>query len=456
MRASPSSACSSCSRPPLSIAQWMPHSFGAFVSHHQRPARLGLARLRSRGCRARSRSTCSPCRRASGTGTSRSRDVVPDLLLGPLGERVQLHDRAVVVVDLDLADVRAARPLVAAQAGDPGVERVRGAWSAAAPCARCSRAAAGRRRVLKRSTPCLPVIALDLVPRRARAARAAAPGSGRAAGRPARASPAGSRPVSTLKTGIVGVDLVRHVDQRDAVDLERGRDARCAARTARSPTRAPPAAPRPRTRSTARPPRARRATRRAHDRHLRSLRLLPLTRPLAGSRPASSPSSSSVARRVNAVKLSPSARRVEPARDSPSTAASSSSVGTRRNSERPIAALGPEAAADEDVVGLAPHAALVARGRALEAEVADPVLRAGVRAAVEVQPQVGDLRRRSARSRLSISAPSRVFVSATEKLQCGSPVHAIELPRTGLMSSGKPIALERRPSPRRRARSGRR
>src|SRR3954470_21592351 len=50
--------------------------------------------------------------------------VVPDLLLVPLGERIELHDRAVVVVDLDLADVRAARPLVAAQAGDPRVERV--------------------------------------------------------------------------------------------------------------------------------------------------------------------------------------------------------------------------------------------------------------------------------------------------------------------------------------------
>src|SRR5262249_54018059 len=48
--------------------------------------------------------------------------VVPDLVLGPLGEGVQLHDRPVVVVDLDLADVRAARPLVAAEAGDPRVE----------------------------------------------------------------------------------------------------------------------------------------------------------------------------------------------------------------------------------------------------------------------------------------------------------------------------------------------
>src|SRR5207253_9505021 len=49
-------------------------------------------------------------------------DVVPDLLLRPLGERVELDDRAVVVVDLDLANVRPGRPLVAAQPGDPGVE----------------------------------------------------------------------------------------------------------------------------------------------------------------------------------------------------------------------------------------------------------------------------------------------------------------------------------------------
>src|SRR4051794_37812776 len=50
-------------------------------------------------------------------------DVLPDLLLRPLGERVELDDRAVIVVDLDLADVGAGRPLVAAKAGDPRVER---------------------------------------------------------------------------------------------------------------------------------------------------------------------------------------------------------------------------------------------------------------------------------------------------------------------------------------------
>ena len=36
---SPRIACSSCSSPPVSTAQWMPHSFGAFTSHHQRPSR---------------------------------------------------------------------------------------------------------------------------------------------------------------------------------------------------------------------------------------------------------------------------------------------------------------------------------------------------------------------------------------------------------------------------------
>ena len=35
----PRMAFSSCSKPPCSIEQCMPHSLGAFVSHHQRPAR---------------------------------------------------------------------------------------------------------------------------------------------------------------------------------------------------------------------------------------------------------------------------------------------------------------------------------------------------------------------------------------------------------------------------------
>src|SRR5581483_9432714 len=50
-----------------------------------------------------------------------------------------------------------------------------------------------------------------------------------------------------------------------------------------------------------------------------------------------------------------------------------------------------EAAAQEDVVRLPPLPRLVPDGRALEAEVADPVLGAGVRAAVEVEAQPRDL-----------------------------------------------------------------
>ena len=41
LRQLPTMAWSSCSNPPVSIAQCMPHSFGAPVSHHQRPARTG-------------------------------------------------------------------------------------------------------------------------------------------------------------------------------------------------------------------------------------------------------------------------------------------------------------------------------------------------------------------------------------------------------------------------------
>src|SRR5437899_2061611 len=46
-------------------------------------------------------------------------DVIPDLVLGPIGQRRDLNDPAVVVIDFDLADIRASRPLVATQAGHP-------------------------------------------------------------------------------------------------------------------------------------------------------------------------------------------------------------------------------------------------------------------------------------------------------------------------------------------------
>src|SRR5207237_5845911 len=52
---------------------------------------------------------------------------------------------------------------------------------------------------------------------------------------------------------------------------------------------------------------------------------------------------------------------------------------------------GAEPAAHEDVVRLPPGAAVIPGGRALEAEIADPVLRAGVGAPVEVQAQAAEL-----------------------------------------------------------------
>ena len=110
----------------------------------------------------------------------------------------------------------------------------------------------------------------------------------------------------------------------------------------------------------------------------------------------------------------------------------------------PISGVGPEPAAHEDVVGLPALPGLVARGRALEADVADPVLGAGVRAAVELQPRARRPSSPKRSSRPSIRRPSRVFVSATEKLQCGSPVQAIASPRRRLTSSGKPISSSAR------------
>ena len=151
--------------------------FSADGRHCVRPRR-GSRAARARSRRSRSRSGCrTPSARSSPTTSGRRAQarpaaiaprarraadrrvalvvervvghvvlahVVPDLVLRPFGERVELDDRAVVVVDLDLADVGARRPLVAAQAGDPGVERREVPRSAAAPCGRGSRAAASR------------------------------------------------------------------------------------------------------------------------------------------------------------------------------------------------------------------------------------------------------------------------------------------------------------------------
>src|SRR6202035_2693186 len=59
--------------------------------------------------------------------------VVEDLFDRPVGERAQLRQAAVIVVDLDLPDVGPARPLLPPQAGHPGVELVQGAAAGLAP-----------------------------------------------------------------------------------------------------------------------------------------------------------------------------------------------------------------------------------------------------------------------------------------------------------------------------------
>ena len=50
------------------------------------------------------------------------RDVVHHAVVGPVGQRVDLHEIPVRRVDLDLARIRAIRVLIPAQPGDVGVE----------------------------------------------------------------------------------------------------------------------------------------------------------------------------------------------------------------------------------------------------------------------------------------------------------------------------------------------
>src|SRR5262249_12037790 len=88
------------------------------------PAAVAAAltwRERARAGRAANRGIAPVVQRV--VGNAPLADVVPDLVLGPLGERVELDDRPVVVVDLDLPDVGSGRPLVAAEAGYPRVQR---------------------------------------------------------------------------------------------------------------------------------------------------------------------------------------------------------------------------------------------------------------------------------------------------------------------------------------------
>ena len=252
--------------------------------------------------------------------------------------------------------------------------------------------------------------------------------------------------------------LVRHVDQRPRCRSGTRSRSRCAARTARSPTRGRSAAPPPRTRSTARPASSSSISSIeliGHPSVERSLRLLPLPSswPARGRR--ARPRSSSLARRANDRKLSPGSRgraSRRPAPRPPRRARRSARAGTAsgrsrargrgrraRRCRRPGGARRPRRG----------RSCPGSRGRRPSAA----RRRAGSRRGGAAASAISSPKRSSRRS---IRRPRRVFVSATEKLQCGSPVHAIELPRTGLMSSGKPIRVELGRSPRRGSRSGRR
>src|SRR6476661_10105409 len=96
----------------------------AFELVGARPAAGALLLLRGRRPRARD----APDRAEADVvewvvGNLVDRDVGPDALLVPVGERVQLPD-LVALGPLHLRRLRAARRLVAADAGDPGVVRL--------------------------------------------------------------------------------------------------------------------------------------------------------------------------------------------------------------------------------------------------------------------------------------------------------------------------------------------
>src|SRR5262245_5062635 len=256
-------------------------------------------------------------------------DVVPDLVLGPLGERVELHDSAVVVVDLDLPDVRPARPLVSAQAGDPGVQRCQVAGErlhladVAAEQAVLDLPVEEVRPIPADHRLHLPRVRREQIELHLRV------------------------PIAQLLDQVVRlgrqtarvdaedpdarIELVRHVEQRDAVDLE--------GRGQRDPRREALECP------------LEQLLRLAAfelDRELAGLEIVDqvdhatsFSRARAGSRPTRAPSSSSLVRSQNVRKSSASPRAASQPSTSRSTVSSSSSVGTRRKSGRAIAAPGP-------------------------------------------------------------------------------------------------------------------
>ena len=232
------------------------------------------------------------------------------------------------------------------------------------------------------------------------------------------------------------VELVGHVEQRDAVDLERGRE--------RDPRRE--ALERPLEQLL-------RLLALELDRELARLQLVDQldrthaasfsSRVRAGSRPARTPSSSSLSRSQNIAEVLAGAAGGEPARDQPldgGVELLGRHAAEQRAADRRARA---EAAAQEDVVGLPPLARARrapscpgSRGRRPSAgRTRAGSRRGGAAARRSRSPKLA--------SRCLTSTSSRVFVSATEKLQCGSPVQAIAVARTRLTSSGKPISPRR-------------
>ncbi len=168
---------------------------------------------------------------------------------------------------------------------------------------------------------------------------------------------------------------------------------------------------------------------------INSTLLMPLRRSCsrvlaAGSRPASRQRSSSLARsarRMHEPKLFPRSLGEPAYLIRPSTAASSSSVGTRRKSERPIATSGPRSARAGRCrrPAAASQPFLVARERSVPWKPMSPTqaaARSSVRAAVEVEAQVRDLHPEAAigerDSRWAISAPGRVLGLGDRRGSC--------------------------------------
>src|SRR5919201_4873727 len=157
--------------------------------------------------------------------------------------------------------------------------------------------------------------------------------------------------------------------------------SRYAARSSRAPRRAAPAALHPRTERTARRPPDRRSA------HTCSRSLL-CGRGFATGERSELRVARSVAERAERLTSKPAG---EPAGDKPrdrlvellARDAAEDRPRDRRG--------GAQASAQEDVVGLPAPALVIARCRALKADVADPVLCARVRAAVEVEAELGDV-----------------------------------------------------------------